>query len=133
VKRGKPLKRTEFKRKPPSTTGRSKQSLPQYSKKRSSERSARQEVVLLALERAHHKCEARHVTVAECRGPLDVDEIIARSAWAKGYLELGNVQVLCRMHHDWKHDNPLTAKDLGWTRESWERPMPGQEVDLRVW
>lgn len=145
MKRGKPLKRTEFKRSQkrtdsgtvkPSAQRRSKPRLRQVSPKRASERQKRQEVRLAALQRAGNLCEARFLVVPgvqHCDVTLDVDEIIARSAWSAGYLELGNVQVLCRAHHDWKHAHPDHARRLGLTRQSWERPEPGQPVELRVW
>jgi hypothetical protein len=29
---------------------------------------------------------------------------------------------LCRAHHDWKHNHPEAAHDLGIFRHSWEAP-----------
>lgn len=141
MKRGKPLKRTPLARKSPmkgSATRRSKRPVRQVSAKRDSEREERNEVRQEAMLRARWQCEARalrvmHHSWPSCSGPLDVDEIIARSAWPGGHLILGNVQVLCRAHHDWKHAHPEMAKSLGMTRESWERPEPGGSVELRIW
>lgn len=56
-----------------------------------------------------------------CGGPLDVDEIRARSAGGD-YLNPDECQVLCRRHHDWKHANPQAAHDAGILRWSWEGP-----------
>ena len=55
---------------------------------------------------------------------LEAHEIIPRSAWAKGYLVLDNVAMLCRPHHQRVTDNPAEAHALGLHRFSWERTMP---------
>lgn len=58
----------------------------------------------------------------DCCGPLDVHEIIPRSAWALGYLEPTNCVLLCRGHHAWVGDNPAEAHRMGLHGFSWERP-----------
>ena len=81
-------------------------------------------------ERASNQCEARDLVVwVQCGGPLDCDEIIARSQWAAGYLEPKNTQLLCRMHHDWKHAHPEQARKLGMTKQAHQRDDP----TLRIW
>ena len=57
-----------------------------------------------------------------CQGPLDVHEVIPRSAWAAGWLEVDNCTVLCRAHHEWVTDHPAEAHRLGLHGFSWERP-----------
>jgi peptidoglycan/xylan/chitin deacetylase (PgdA/CDA1 family) len=56
-----------------------------------------------------------------CEGPLDVHEVIPRSAWRAGYLIRSNCLLICRAHHDWIHDNPDAAHELGLHGYSWER------------
>lgn len=57
-----------------------------------------------------------------CGGPLDVHEVIPRSAWAAGQYEASNCLLICRRHHDWIDDNPDVAHTLGLHGFSWERP-----------
>lgn len=55
-----------------------------------------------------------------CGGPLDVHEILPRSADASGYLDPANCILLCRRHHEWVGANPSAAHDVGLHRYSWE-------------
>ena len=57
-----------------------------------------------------------------CGGPLDVHEIIPRSAWSAGWLEPSNCLLLCRAHHRWTTENPRVANLLGLSKSSWVRP-----------
>lgn len=56
-----------------------------------------------------------------CHGPLDPHEIIQRSAWRDGDLDLDNVIIACRRHHDWIDHDQLTAELLGLHKWSWNR------------
>lgn len=88
--------------------------LRKQSRKRAKEQAARRQVVADALERADYTCKARDLVPAiACWGPLDVDEYEARSARPGGHLDPDNVQVLCRRHHNWKHEHPLDAAAVG--------------------
>lgn len=59
----------------------------------------------------------------ECAGPLDVHEIIPRSAWPGGWLVPSNCVLLCRHgHHRWVTDNPSAAHAIALHGFSYERP-----------
>lgn len=105
MKRGGPLaRRTELRR-----TGR----LAPESPKRRAERPTRTEVRAQALAR-DGGCVARElVPEVRCWGPLDADERIPRSLYPGGHLDLDNVQILCRAHHDWKGLHFPEARELG--------------------
>ena len=91
------------------------------SKKRQREAKARTALNREALYRAGGRCQAVElVPEVTCSGPLDVDEIVLRSGRPGGHLDPENVQVLCRAHHDWKHDHPKEAVERGLRRWSWE-------------
>lgn len=101
-----------------------------YSKKRDAQKPRRAAVVAQVLDR-DGGCQwskaclhggALHLTGLPCAGPLDVHEIIPRSAWAKGYLEPSNCIALCRAHHGWVGDHPTDAHAMGLHGYSWERP-----------
>lgn len=92
------------------------------SDKRMLERQERRAVVELVISRAYGKCKAADlVPEIECYGPMDVDEIIPRSQYPGGHLDIDNCQLLCRSHHDWKHAYPEAAAALGLRKWSWER------------
>lgn len=79
--------------------------------------------VRAAVHARDHVCQAIGVIPHHtCAGPLDVDEIIPRSAWPGGHLVGDNCQLLCRRAHDWKGDHPADAHALGLHGYSWERP-----------
>lgn len=87
------------------------------SAKRRAEANQRAAIVIEALRRAGHQCQARHlVPEVRCGGPLDPDEIMGRGVLPGAHLIQDNVQILCRAHHDWKHDHPTRARDLGLTK-----------------
>lgn len=92
------------------------------SKKREAEEAARREVRQIVRSR-DRACRAKGaVPDVHCNGPLDVHEVIPRSAWAKGYLVVDNCVLVCRAHHDWIDDNPDQAHELGLHGYSWEKP-----------
>lgn len=94
------------------------------SPKRRAEDAERASVKVAALVRAGNRCEAGALVPAvACWGPLDCDEVVPRGVYPKGHLDVDNVQVLCRAHHDWKHDNPDAAVAVGLRRWSWQ-PRP---------
>lgn len=92
------------------------------SAKRQAEQAQRRDVVRQARDR-DRGCVAHRVGVpGRCWGPLDVHEVIPRSAWRAGYLVLGNVVTVCRGAHDWIGDHPDEAHALGLHGYSYERP-----------
>lgn len=112
MKRGHPPKRSA----PLKRNGR----IPNRSMKRLEEQASRRLVVDAALHR-DGSCRGREaVPEVTCQGPLDVDEIVSRARYPGGHLDLDNVQVLCRAHHDWKHAEPEAAVERGLARWSWE-------------
>lgn len=83
------------------------------SRKRRDELEQRAQVREEVLARDDHTCQAKYLLVhIPCWGPLDVDEIIGRGRGGD-WLDPENCQVLCRVHHMWKHENPLEALALG--------------------
>jgi len=89
------------------------------SKKRAAERRQRAALVAQVTARG---CEAAVlVPGVACGGPIDCHEVIPRSAWAKGYLELSNLRAVCRQHHSWIDEHPILAHDVGLHGFSWER------------
>lgn len=117
-------RRTRLQTNPQTTrewSDRSRSRIPAESAKRKTERRARHAIRDLALWRADHRCQARAaVPEVQCWGRLDVDEIVARSAYPSGHLDPENTQVLCAAHHQWKHDHPTAAVARGLTRLSWQ-------------
>lgn len=100
-------------------------------RKRIAQRSARvlaelpewARVVDAAWERDKGRCQAEQlVPDVRCGGQLECHERIPRSAWAKGYLDLDNVILVCHQHHRWIGDFPAAAHALGLHGMSWERP-----------
>lgn len=90
----------------------------QVSVKRQGEAEQRRTVREQALARAGHRCEAELVVPeVECGGPLDVDERASRGAHPGSHLRVELCQVLCRRHHDWRHEHPAEARARGlrWT------------------
>lgn len=86
------------------------------SKKTKKEIPLRQEVRRIVMQRDMSECRAKFlVDSVSCSGPLDIDEIIPRGRGGN-YLDPDNCQVLCRMHHRWKHDHPAEAERLGLTK-----------------
>lgn len=97
--------------------------LRQKSKKREDEEAQRAAVVKAVRKRDAWTCQAKDaVPEVHCSGPLDVHEIIPRSAWRAGYLVVDNCILVCREHHDWIGDHPDEAHGYGLHGYSWERP-----------
>lgn len=91
--------------------------------RRFSNRELRARLVEQVKDRDGHRCRAeRIVPQVRCEGPLDVHEIIPRSAWRDGYLVAKNCLTVCRKHHDWIGDNPTEAHRLGLHGFSWQAP-----------
>lgn len=103
---------------------------PMSAKKRA--KQAKRRIVVLRVMQRDGSCRFRASVDASrepweyadftCAGPLDVHEIIPRSAWRDGDLEVDNCVLLCRRHHDWVGDHPTEAHELGLHGYSWERP-----------
>lgn len=91
----------------------------QESKKHKNDRAERDMIVRLVRSR-DRTCQAAFAP-GHCAGPLDVHEVIPRSAWRKGYLVVENCKLVCRRHHDWIGENPDEAHTLGLHGFSWER------------
>lgn len=90
------------------------------SDRRRGERDERQEVREQAMRAAGFKCSgAEVVPEVKCWGPLDVDEVVPRGVRPGGHLDPSNVQVLCRLHHEWKHAHPQEAAARGLREWSW--------------
>lgn len=82
----------------------------------------RARVVNAAWDRDRGQCQAEHlVPDVRCCAVLDPHEIIPRSAWAAGVLEVDNVMIVCRNHHRWIDAHPHAAHSLGLHGYSWER------------
>lgn len=82
----------------------------------------RARVVDAAWERDKGRCQAEYlVPEIRCGGPLDAHELVPRSAWAQGYLDVDNVMIVCRAHHRWIDNNPEAAHAVGLHKMSWER------------
>lgn len=97
--------------------------LKQQSDKRADENTARLRLTHAVRARDFHTCQAKDkVPEVHCNGPLDVHEIIPRSAWRAGYLVIDNCILICRAHHDWVGDYPDEAHERGLHGYSWERP-----------
>lgn len=108
-----------MKRAPLRRTGR----LAWRSKKREAEAAERRIVVEFVKARARYRCQANEaVPEVSCAGPLDVHEVIPRSAWRAGYLEPTNCVAICRAHHAWVDTHPDEAHGVGLHGFSWERP-----------
>lgn len=96
--------------------------LPAMSAHRKADRPLR-DVVVDYVRKRDVSCRAGAFGYAHvCAGPLDVHEIIPRSAWAAGYLVPSNTILVCRKSHDWIGNHPVDAHALGLHGYSWERP-----------
>lgn len=89
------------------------------SAKRQAEEQARRDLVRRVRDR-DRTCRARDLAPGRCSGPLDVHEVIPRSAWRAGYLVDDNCLLVCREHHDWIGDFPDSAHGFGLHGYSWE-------------
>lgn len=83
------------------------------SDKRRGEQPQRDAAVAEAGRRDGWRCAAEgKVPGIPCGGGLDGDEWDLRSADPGGHLDPGNIQLLCRVHHDWKHYWPVEAAHI---------------------
>lgn len=111
-----PLKRTPLKRSERPTR------LAARSKKAIAKQPERVRVVAAAWERDGGRCRAELVVpFLRCGGVLDVHELVPRSTYPGGELDLDNVICICRIHHEWVGDNPRAAHAVGLHRYAWER------------
>ena len=107
---------------------RRRQSLRKVSPKTLALRSTRQEVVRAVHLRDgtcqfwHHCPRGLEGVPWICAGPLDVHEIIPRSAWAMGQYRIDNTVLICRIHHMWIDNHPLLAHEVGLHGFSYDRP-----------
>jgi hypothetical protein len=88
------------------------------SDKRIAERPARAAVREEALRRAGYRCQLRDIVPEiacwhPAGEPLDCDEIAQRGVAPGGHLDVDNVQVACRAHHDWKTVHRIEAEARG--------------------
>lgn len=85
-------------------------------------RPVRAAVRVEALRRAGGQCEMRDVVPeVVCSGPgCDVDERKSRGVNPGGQYDVGNVQVACRAHHQWRTEHPDEAHARGLRVKSWE-------------
>lgn len=78
------------------------------------------------MRRAGGRCQlADVVPEITCWGPLDADEIAGRGRRPGGHLDVDNVQIACRAHHEWKTREPLEAARRGLA--PWPRGYMGPE------
>lgn len=97
-------------------------SIRQRSKKALAVLPERARAVDRAWNRDRGQCRARElVPEIECGGRLDPHEVIPRSAWAAGILDVDNIVIICRHHHDWVHRFPQEAHTRGLRRWAHER------------
>ena len=101
---------------------RSRKPLPVVSARRKAEKPVRDAVRAAVLERDGGCVAANLLPLVACRLPLDVHEVIPRSAWSHGYLVESNAVALCRAHHDYVGTHQSEAHALGLHGYSWERP-----------
>lgn len=100
--------------------------LRQVSDKRAAENREREKAKTVVRQRARGGCEARtaiaSVTgISECSGPFDFHEVLTR-ARGGSITDPENILMVCRRHHDWITENPLSAAGLGLVRNSWDAP-----------
>lgn len=85
------------------------------------------------------RCVARRI-VPEVRcwasGPLHVHEVVDRSVRPGVHLDADFGVALCQAHHDWIHEDPSRAREVGLTffSHDWE-PAKERVIELRnlVW
>lgn len=93
--------------------------LPAASTKRKKAMSARKRMLR---EFYAEKCAgAVLVPWVRCGGPLDPHEPLTR-ARGGSITDPTNLLWICRAHHDWTHDNPQKAHEVGLLKHSWEKP-----------
>lgn len=106
LRRGRPLVRTRR--------------LAPKSAKRIREDHRRAVVVAEVMERDGFACRASQWSelCGPCWGPLDVHEPKTR-ARGGSHLSPDAAIAICRAHHDWTHQHPAAAAELGLLEHSW--------------
>ena len=59
-------------------------------------------------------------TAGEYGNPLEIHHLLPKSS-GREQLEPTNLVRLCRVHHQWAHNNPIEAREQGWLRSRFER------------
>ena len=54
-------------------------------------------------------------TAGEYGNPLEIHHLLPKSS-GREQLESTNLVRLCRVHHQWAHNNPIEAREQGWLR-----------------
>ena len=84
------------------------------SKKRRREAKERLAVIHEVIARDGLACHAQDVGLEhDCQYPLDPHELRSRAQYPGGHLDPANVILICRWAHDWIHDHPIRAFELG--------------------
>lgn len=91
------------------------------SKKRRKEAPARRDVREATWERQGGRCAAAGLLPGPCGGPADTHEMVARSAYPGGHLDLANTVGLCRLHHAYVTEHRAEAEAVGLRQPSWSR------------
>jgi hypothetical protein len=73
-------------------------------------------VVVRAVMERDGGCIAAPILGTPCWGPLDPHEPDQRSHDKNAWLNAEQVVAICRGHHDWAHNHPAAAYELGLLR-----------------
>lgn len=88
--------------------------MPRISVKRRANLAQRNRVRQDVHVRDDYRCQARDlVPHVECRGILDVHEVRRRSQDPGAWLNEDLCLTVCRTHHQWAHDHPADAYEVG--------------------
>lgn len=88
------------------------------SKKRRRERKARRTLIDVVVDRDGVGCWGQRVWFHDCWGPLDAHELRSRAQYPGGHLDPDNVRLVCRACHEFIHDHPIAAFELGLLRSA---------------
>lgn len=115
-----PLKRTEGPKRTAGLTAGGR--LPVESARRKASKPLRAIVRERVAERDGHRCRAAAlVPSVRCGGPLDVHEVVPRSAWPGAELDERDCVLVCRCHHEWVGAHEIEAAALALHGYSWQR------------
>lgn len=115
------MKRTGSPRRKADPSRKSRQPINTQSAKRRAERTERQDVVALVLDRDGYRCvPAQRGAPGDCMGGLTAHELVKRSQRNGAHLDPDNCIACCARHNGWIEDNPAEARRLGVTRSNWE-------------
>ena len=89
------------------------------SKKRQATRYARERCVNEVLRRANYQCQTPGWSDLECKGRLDVHEVLSRARGGDP-LNPDACAALCAQHHRYAHAHPDEAAGIGILRHSWD-------------